>query len=149
MPNSEINQLEDEFVDYQTMCDTTFLPAHILQEATVYEDNEQYIKDSVIWNYLSILKDKITGDLRFRKLSAIAKLVLTLPQSNADEERVFSLIRKNKILSRSSLDINNTLSSILTVKMSNLEPCYKYERTSEVLLAAKKATWSYNQSHVH
>lgn len=149
MPNSEINQLEDEFVDYQTMCDKTFLPAHILQEATVYEDNEQYIKDSVIWNYLSILKDKITGDLRFRKLSAIAKLVLTLPHSNADEERVFSLIRKNKILSRSSLDINNTLSSILTVKMSNLEPCYKYEPTSEVLLAAKKATWSYNQSHVH
>ena len=62
-----------------------------------------------------------TGDncnLRFPCLSAIAGLVLTLPHSNAGEERVFSLVRLNKTPYRSCLGVDGTLSSILTVKMS-------------------------------
>lgn len=78
----------------------------------------------------------------------IAKLVLTLPHSNADEERVFSFVKHNKTPYRDALNINSTLSSILTVKMASKEPCFKFEPTSEVLTASKKATWSYNQAHV-
>ena len=47
-----------------------------------------------------------------------AKLVLVLSYSNAGEERVFSMVRKNKATFRSSLGYN-TLGSILTVKLSN------------------------------
>ena len=42
-------------------------------------------------------------------------------------ECVFSLVRLNKTLYRSSLDLEGTLSSILTVKLHNPEPCYEFE----------------------
>ena len=91
-----------------------------------------------------------TGDscnLRFFHLSAIARLVLTLPHSNAGEERVFSLVRLNKTPYRSSLGIDGTLSSILTVKMNDIEPCYNFEPTDDMLEKSKKATWEYNKLH--
>ena len=73
--------------------------------------------------------------------------VLTLPHSNAEEERVFSLITKNKTKFRPNLKLNGTLSSILTIKLANTEPCHKYEPTKEVLETAKKATVEYNTAH--
>ena len=76
----------------------------------------------------------------FANLSAIAKLVLTSPHSSAGEERVFSVVRLNKTPYRSSLSLDNTLCSILTVKMHNLEPCYKFEPPKEMLEKSKKAT---------
>ena len=48
--------------------------------------------------------------------SKIAKVVLFIPHSNAGEERVFSLIRKDKTQFRPNLSLDKTLSSILTVK---------------------------------
>jgi hypothetical protein len=39
------------------------------------------------------VKCSITGQLRFKHSSRVAILVLTLPHSNDDEERVFSVIR--------------------------------------------------------
>ena len=80
----------------------------------------------VIWVFLST---KETGDgckLKFSNLSKVAKLVLTLPHLNAGEERVFSLVRLNKTPYRSSLGLGGTLSSILTVKLHNQEPCYDH-----------------------
>ena len=77
----------------------------------------------VIWAFLSTKK---TGDgckLKFSNLSKVAKLVLTLPHSNAGEEWVFRLVRLNKTPYRSSLGLDGTLSSILTVKLHNLEKC--------------------------
>lgn len=44
--------------------------------------------------------------------------------SSAAEERVFSLVRLNKTPYRSSLSLNGTLSSILTVKLHNPEAMY-------------------------
>ena len=76
-------------------------------------------------------------------------LVLTLRHSNADEECVFSLIRQNKTDFRSSLSLDGTLSSILTVKMAIEEPCYKLEPTPEVIKCSKKATWEYNKEHAN
>ena len=80
-------------------------------------------------------------------LSKVAKLVLTIPHSNADEERVFSLVRQNKTDSRNSLSLDGTLSSILTVKMACEEPCYKYEPTVDVVRKSKTVTWKYNKEH--
>ena len=45
----------------------------------------------------------------FERLSAVAMLILVIPQSNA-EERVFSMVRKNKTAFRPSLDPKGTLS---------------------------------------
>ena len=49
----------------------------------------------VIWGYLSSLKLG-NGTHKFGKINDVSKTVLILPHSNAGEERVVPLIRKNK-----------------------------------------------------
>ena len=71
--------------------------------------------------------------------SGIKLLVLTPPHSNANEERVFSLIKKNKAEFRGSLDLNRTLSSIITVKM-NLDGESHQSRPSTSLLKKSKSS---------
>ena len=63
------------------------------------------------------MKDCI-GKHRFDILFKVVKLALVLPHSNASEERVFSIVRKNKTKFRASMGFN-TLGSTLTVKLAN------------------------------
>ena len=51
----------------------------------------------IIWHHLSSLKAP-DGNLRFSRLSKITKLVLVLSHSNAQEERIFSMVRKKQDL---------------------------------------------------
>ncbi|CAL8374751.1 unnamed protein product [Boreogadus saida] len=53
----------------------------------------------------------------------------------------------NKTKTRNSLALDGTLSSIMTIKMADLEPCFKWEPPSDVLKASKKATGQYNRAH--
>ena len=145
-PNHQ-EELSEEFIDYQTMTDQE-IPANVWKDALTIEDHQEYHRMGVLWGFIDTLVNTVTGKRRFKWLSKIAKLVLTLPHSNADEERVFSFVKHNKTPYRDALNINSTLSSILAVKMASKEPCFKFEPTSEVLTASKKATWSYNQAHV-
>ena len=55
----------------------------------------------------------MTGAKEFERLAAVAKLVLVLPHSNADAERVFSVVGLNKTKTRYSLALDGTLSSIM------------------------------------
>ena len=144
----DMNKLEEEFLQYQTMNDSD-IPTKIWEEALVKEDKD---KDSrkyrmdVIWAYLNTLKN-IDGKLIFEWLAKVALLVLTIPHSNAQEERVFSLVTKNKIKFRPSLKLDGTLASILTIKLANEQPCYKFDPPHEVIASAKKATMTYNRAH--
>ena len=74
----------------------------------------------------------------------VAWFVLTIPHSNAGIERLFSLVNKNKTESseRNTLDIEGSLSSILTVKLErpeSKEKCYLYKPDKELLQNTKKA----------
>ncbi|KAJ8015892.1 hypothetical protein DPEC_G00001270 [Dallia pectoralis] len=100
-----------------------------------------------LWGYLGCLKNRASGTLKFPKLSKVAQIVLSLPHSNADAERTFS-IGLNKTDHRKRLSLDGTLSSIMTMKMSSLEPCFKYEPPAEVLKLAKTATVAYNKPNV-
>lgn len=110
------------------------------------EDGEVHYRMDIFWHYLSTLK---SGDsrLRFRRLSKVAKLVLTIPHSNAEEERVFSMVRKNKTPFRPSLGLDKTLPSLLTVKLATREPCHKFEPDPSFVARAGKVTWEYNKEH--
>ena len=92
---------------------------------------------------------KVIGstELKFSKLLEVVKTVLMIPNSNASEERVFSLVRKNKTPFRPSLAVEGTLSSIIGIKLGIDDPCEKFEPTKQVLKDAKKATWEYNKAH--
>ena len=86
---------------------------------------------------------------RFRNLLKIAEAVLVLSHS-AEEERLFSIARKNKTDSRSCLNNDGTLSNILAMKLTYSEksiPCYKWKPASELLQSSKKATAVYNRAH--
>ena len=144
-----MNKLEEEFLQYQTMCDSD-IPMKIWEEALVKEDkdddnNSKYRMD-VIWGYLNSVKN-IDGKLTFERLAKVSLLVLTIPHSNAEEERLFSLVTKNKTKFRPNLKLDGTLASILTIKLANPQPCYTFEPPQEMIESAKKATVIYNRAH--
>ena len=52
-------------------------------------------------------KKTITGDIQFDILCRLNRVLLTLPHSNADTGRIFSVLRKIQNDSRGNLDTNN------------------------------------------
>lgn len=81
-------------------------------------------------------------------LTLVAQLVLTIPHSNAAEERVFSILRKSNPPFRPNLGPEESLGSIVTTKivLSKDVPIYKFA-PKELLVAAKGATKEYNRGH--
>ena len=65
----------------------------------------------------------------------------------AEEERIFSMVRKNKTAFRPNLDPKGTLSSILTIKLGSHQPAHVFEPPKSMLKKAKTATWDYNKLH--
>jgi len=85
--------------------------------------------------------------LRFPRLAKVAQLVLVIPHSNAQEDRVFSIVMKNKTIFRPNLKLDETLSRILTLKLANPVPCLKYEPPHAVIESGRKASREYNKAH--
>ena len=52
----------------------------------------------VLWYYTANMKTAGSNARRFKLLSKIAEVVLIIPHSNAELERLFSLVKKKKIL---------------------------------------------------
>ena len=81
-------------------------------------------------------------------LSDVALTVLTIPHSNASEERAFSIIGKNKTEFRSTLGVKS-LNAIMITKMSlpeELMPCYRWKPSRELLESCKRDCHESNQS---
>ena len=55
---------------------------------------------------------------------------------------------KNKTASQPSLIPKGTLSSILTIKLSNDMPAPQFESMKDLQKTTKSATWKYNQEHL-
>lgn len=142
----DLDKLGEEFIDYQLL-ELKEVPESVLKSAIVIdEEKTQHHRMDTIWAYLSGLRG-VDGMLRFPKLAKVAQFVLIIPHSNADEERVFSMVTKNKTVFRSNLKFDGTLGSILKVKLANSESCTTFEPPSTVLETAKKATRQYNRAH--
>ncbi|CAL8360388.1 unnamed protein product [Boreogadus saida] len=74
--------------------------------------------------------------------------LLKLKHSETSADLPFNeVVGLNKTKTRNSLALDGTLSSIMTIKMADLEPCFKWEPPSDVLKASKKATGQYNRAH--
>lgn len=146
--SSDHSKLSEEFVDYQLL-DDNVIPQPVWDQATVVvdeESGEKKFRMDVLWHFISTLRCGDGRD-RFKRLSSIAKLVLVIPHSNAGEERVFSMVKKNKTPFRPNLSLDKTLSGLLTVKLAVNEPCHKFEPNSSVVARAGKVTWEYNKEH--
>ena len=143
---SDLDRLQEEFLDYQILSKRD-IPSAIWEEATVHEDDSvAHYRMDIIWGFIQTIRNN-DGSKRFEKLFKVANIILTIPHSNAAEERVFNLVKLNKTPTRSCLDPNGTLSSIVKVKLANSEDCHLWEPSKEILLASKKATMQYNELH--
>lgn len=145
---TKMDQLQEEFVAYQLLNESS-IPQAIWKEALIFEDESTGIKHyrmDIIWGYIASMKNP-DSSYSFQLIPKVAKLILLIPHSNAGEERIFSLIKQNKTQSRSSLQSNGTLSSIIQVKLANNQTCITWEPVKDLLASSKKATMEYNSLH--
>ncbi|XP_078538683.1 uncharacterized protein LOC144823754 [Lissotriton helveticus] len=114
----ELTFLKQEFVTYQVI-DFADVPAKTWEDATIKVNCASGEIDAyridVVWFHLE--RDFIFRSSHRSKLfllSKIARLLFTLPHSNADEERVFSCVIKNKRKSNPGLcDDRTSLSKLI------------------------------------
>ena len=97
----------------------------------------------ILWGYLKNVKKPGTNTFEYDQLFRVAEVVMSIRHSNAGEERIFSLVSKNKTPSRSSLKLDGTLSSLITVK-THIEDPKNWQPPKTLLEKAKKVTKIYN-----
>ena len=144
----------DEFSDYQTMTDEC-IGEDVFEEAKVIDGEQDgesmfHYRMDVLWWHITNQNIPGTASKRFPHLAKVAELVLVLPHSNAGEERLFSIVRKNKTESRASLKLDGTLSNLLAMKLQYPEqvvPCFKWVPDDRLLDSSKKAAALYNAKH--
>ena len=116
----QLNELEQEFQLLQSIA-LDDLPNYVLEEAAIRTDadgNNITYRIDVLWYYLS--KDNIPGTnkSKFDNLFKRAKVILCIIHSNAEEESVFSRIRKKLTAQRASSELNGTLASIINFQLN-------------------------------
>jgi len=134
----------EQFLNYQLLTEED-IPKEVKERMGLSEENPHGRID-VLWGFLRGVKTPGTSSFEFNLLFKVAEAVMTIPHSNAPEERIFSLINKNKTPSRSSLKIDGTLSSLITVK-THIENPLQWKPPKSLVQKAKKATRIYNDKH--
>lgn len=127
-----VNSVEDEFTDY-SLSPSSDLPP--------------YSKDGSLLDFCYSMADMTlpSGDKRYQYLPDLAIVALTLPHSNAATERCFSIVRKVQTDFRGNLS-NETLGSLLSVKLNSDTDCYKRQPSKQLINSAKRACVAYNES---
>ena len=142
-PGINVDRLAEQFLNYQMLISQD-IPTTVKESAGLKPEDAHCI--DVLWGYLRGLKTLGTNAFEFDLLFRVAEVIMTIPHSNAGEERIFSMIKKNKTPDRSSLRLDGTLSSLMVVK-THVEDPLKWKPSVTLLDSAKKATKAYNDQH--
>ncbi len=128
----EIDELVMEFRDYRSMPE---------EDLPSLESSEDAYLDHFWAAVGDICSITDTEMYRFSVLGDLAKTLLVLPHSNADPERLFSMVRKIESDQRKHLDVS-TVCDLLSVKINNDRVCYDNQAlmTPQMLSSAKSAT---------
>ena len=122
------------------------IPDHVMES---YKTDRGDLKLDSFWSFIEEMKSHAENALLFPRFWKVVGLILTIPYSNAEEERVFSILRKNKTCFRPKLDPEETLASIVTVKLAmESESVETFNIPQEDLTAGKSATYKYKLSHL-
>ena len=81
----------------------------------------------------------------FRVLSKLAKACCVIPVTNADPERIFSMIKKIQTDMNSNLN-NDTICCLICAKQNQDKACFEFNPSDSVLRAAKKAVLTYQSN---
>ncbi|KFM77998.1 hypothetical protein X975_25813, partial [Stegodyphus mimosarum] len=79
------------------------------------------------------------GTPKYDRLARVLCAILVIPHSNAECERVFNVVKKNKTMFRSSIS-PKTVENILIAKCYEETNCYDRKFSKEFLAKAKKCT---------
>ena len=138
---SEFDSLTEEFNEYQLLRDSD-IPDHVIESCKTDRGD---LKLDSLWSFIGEMKDHVENALHWK----FVRLILTVPRSNAEEERVFSIVRKNKTCFWLTLDLEGTLARIVTVKLAmESESAETFNIPQEVLTAAKSVTYKYKLYHL-
>ena len=145
--------LYDEYCDYQTLTDDeigqqAWEEAKMIVDGTVDAVEVFHYRADILWWHLAQMLIPETSAKRFQHLTKVAELVLILPHSNAGEERLFSMVRKNKTDERSRMKLDGTLSNLLRMKLQYPEgtvPCYQWKPDAELLKKSKSSAKEYEE----
>lgn len=96
-------------------------------------------RPGTFWQKMSQMKS-LDGEPRFPHLSKLMAGLLSIPSSNADSERGFSMLRKIHTDQRSNLD-QSTLISLMSLKFNCDSCCHDTDFPQELLSDCKKATF--------
>ena len=111
--------LEEETLDY------ILLPSSTLPSVVQGSEGQPIKSEEVCayWQHIGRMTT-LDGAARFPNLSRLAKCVLTLPVSNAETERVFSIVRKIVTDYRTQMD-QSTLCALISCKLNNDSKCFE------------------------
>ena len=93
----------------------------------------------LFWKGVNHLRT-LDGQPRFGKLDQLMAGLLSIPCSNADAERGFSILRKIHTDQRSNLN-QSTIVALMSLKF-NADDCYSSSFSEDLLTKCKKATCS-------
>ena len=142
MEGVDNDKVFEEFVDYQSLNDE--IGHNAWSEAELVDGKDEdgnkivHYRVDILWYYIASIRLPETS---IRILHGI---------SNASLERLFSIIQKNKTDMQSSLKLDGTLSSILSIKSDNPESrtlCFKWRPDQDLLELSHKAAKAYNDEH--
>ena len=142
---SEFDSLTEEFNEYQLLRDSD-IPDHVMESCKTDQGD---LKLDWLWSFIGQMNDHAQNALLFPRLWKVVRLILTIPHSNAEKERVFSIVMKNKTCFRPRLVSEETLASIVAVKRTiESESLQTFNIPQVVLTAAKSAIYKYKMSHL-
>ena len=98
------------------------------------------------WAALHEVVSPGSSEPTFTTMLILVRALLSLPASNADSERCFSMVRKIDSEDRSHLE-RSTVASLLTLKINVDENCYSFNPSEDLLAANKSAVRHYNEMH--
>ena len=131
--SNSLDQLREEFLDY------TLSPMDLptQEEYTAADKTKKTRVGKYWWEVGKMIR--LDGQPRFPSLCKLVMGLLSIPASNADSERGFSILRKIHTDQRSSLS-QSTIIDLMSIKFNSIRCCFDSELSEDLIKACKKAT---------
>ena len=127
--SASLDRLQEEFQDFKLSPGD--LPSIVKYKAA---DRAMRSKPGLFWSEVKNMTT-LDGQPRFNVLSQLMAGLLSIPVSNADSERGFSMLRK---IHRASL-VQSTIIALMGMKFNCDDCCYDIKLSTDLLSACKKS----------
>ena len=130
--SESLDSLREEFMDFKLS------PADHPPVSTYKSATGEKPRAGAFWCEVGKIKT-LDSELRFPSLARLMAGLLSIPASNADSERGFSILRKIHTDQRPSLK-QSTIISLMAIKFNSEECCHDTTFSDDLLTKCKKAT---------